>query len=275
MAKYRTIKPEFWDDEKIAKLPYPCRLFYIGLWNYADDYGVFINNQTLLKSKIFPYDENLRVSEVKSWIDALVDSRRLVPVSHNGESYYVIRKFRSHQVIDKRFERSILPVDVIESFISQSDSKSCEFKNIPDNSHSENTQSTHCENDGSSGIGIGSVSVSGIGSGIGSNSACACVGENFEDFWNLYQKKVGNKDKLLKKWDNLSESEIKLIFIHVPKYVLSTPDPKFRKNPETYLNNKSWFDEIIESKSNGKYNGSGKSPLSTDDIVGRVEKIVQ
>jgi hypothetical protein len=39
---------------------------------------------------------------------------------------------------------------------------------------------------------------------------------------------------------------------HVAKYKQAQPDKKFRKNPETYLNNKSWNDEIIGT--NGKQN---------------------
>ena len=38
------------------------------------------------------------------------------------------------------------------------------------------------------------------------------------------------------------------IFETLPEYVNSTPDKKFRKNPETYLNNCSWNDEIIQIK---------------------------
>ena len=90
MARIRTIKPEFWEDEKIGKLPIPCRLFFIGCWNFADDFGVIKGNAALLKSQIFPYDENLRVSEIKKWIDALVDARMLVPIIHAEESYYFI-----------------------------------------------------------------------------------------------------------------------------------------------------------------------------------------
>ena len=46
---------------------------------------------------------------------------------------------------------------------------------------------------------------------------------------------------------------MELLFIHVPKYVLSTPDKKYRKAPTTYLNNKSFNDEIIISNGqNGK-----------------------
>lgn len=117
MARIRTIKPEFWDDEKIASLPMPCRLFYIGCWNFADDCGVIRANASLLKSKIFPYDDNLRVSEVQKWIDALVKARMLVPVSYKDESYYVIRTFRSHQKFDPRYVKNIIPSDLVDEVL--------------------------------------------------------------------------------------------------------------------------------------------------------------
>lgn len=93
MARIRTIKPSFWEDEKIARLPRACRLFYIGMWNQADDMGVIRGNPALLKSAIFPYDEDLRVSEVQKWIDALVNARMLIPITYKSESYYIIRTF--------------------------------------------------------------------------------------------------------------------------------------------------------------------------------------
>ncbi|MFK2216601.1 hypothetical protein ACIXJN_17830 [Bacteroides fragilis] len=120
MARIRTIKPEFWEDEKIGKLPIPCRLFFIGCWNFADDFGVIKGNAALLKSQIFPYDENLRVSEIKKWIDALVDARMLVPIIHAEESYYFIRTFRSHQVLDKRYDKSYIGKGIVKELISKS-----------------------------------------------------------------------------------------------------------------------------------------------------------
>ncbi len=70
----------------------------------------------------------------------------------------------------------------------------------------------------------------------------------FDDFWNLYDKKIGDKDKLAKKWLKIPQ-KIKLdIMEYVPKYKQSQPDKKYRKNPETFLNNKSWNDEIIAKK---------------------------
>ena len=72
---------------------------------------------------------------------------------------------------------------------------------------------------------------------------------NFLEFWNLYDKKVGDKEKVEKKFDLISEDERRLILYHLPKYKLSKPDKQYRKDPATYLNNKSWNDEIIMPKS--------------------------
>lgn len=69
----------------------------------------------------------------------------------------------------------------------------------------------------------------------------------FEKFWNEYDKKVGEKIKVFNKWKVLPDSDKLKILEHIPKYKLSQPDKKYRKNPETYLNNKSWNDEIIEN----------------------------
>lgn len=67
----------------------------------------------------------------------------------------------------------------------------------------------------------------------------------FDDFWDLYDKKVGDKTKLKKKWAKLTDESRKLIIDYIPKYIKSQPDKKFRLNPETFFNNKSWLDEII------------------------------
>jgi len=75
--------------------------------------------------------------------------------------------------------------------------------------------------------------------------------EEFERWWKLYDKKVGDKKKLLVKWGKIPKREKDAVFGHTKLYVEATPDKKFRKDPQTYLNNKSWNDEIID---NGKNN---------------------
>jgi len=66
----------------------------------------------------------------------------------------------------------------------------------------------------------------------------------FDKFWDLYEKKI-SRDKCFNKFSKLSNEDITLIMNFLPKYKQATPDKKFRKNPETFLNNRSWNDEII------------------------------
>jgi hypothetical protein len=68
---------------------------------------------------------------------------------------------------------------------------------------------------------------------------------DFEFFWIEYDKKVGDKQKLIKKWNNLTDAEREKIMQYLPSYKQSVPDKQFRKNPETFFNNKSWNDEIV------------------------------
>jgi hypothetical protein len=68
---------------------------------------------------------------------------------------------------------------------------------------------------------------------------------SFDFFWNLYDKKIGDKSKLSKKWDKLKDEERQAAIDYIPKYKESQPEKQYRKNPETFLNNKSWNDELI------------------------------
>lgn len=68
---------------------------------------------------------------------------------------------------------------------------------------------------------------------------------DFYVVWNLYAKKVGNIKKLKSKWQRLSIQEQQQAVKHIPLYVQATPNKQYRKNFETYLNNKAWLDEII------------------------------
>jgi len=73
---------------------------------------------------------------------------------------------------------------------------------------------------------------------------------DFEWFWNDYDKKVGDKQKLKKKWNKLTDEERQNAMNYIDLYKQSVPDKQFRKNPETFLNNKSWNDEIIRTTPN-------------------------
>lgn len=79
--------------------------------------------------------------------------------------------------------------------------------------------------------------------------------KEFDSFWDIYDKKTG-KDKCFKKWLRLKDSDVELIFSNIEKYIESTPDKKYRKDPLTYLNGQHWNDEIEVKKKRITYDAS-------------------
>ena len=67
----------------------------------------------------------------------------------------------------------------------------------------------------------------------------------FDNIWNLYDKKVGCKDKIRKKWNSMSKADRKAATEYVPLYVIATENKKYRKNFQTFLNQRCWEDELI------------------------------
>lgn len=67
----------------------------------------------------------------------------------------------------------------------------------------------------------------------------------FELFWEAYDKKVG-KEKSEGLWKSIKDPDKELIMQYIPKYKKAQPTKKFRKDPQTFLRNRCWNDEIIE-----------------------------
>lgn len=78
----------------------------------------------------------------------------------------------------------------------------------------------------------------------------------FEKFWELYDKKVG-RPKAEQKWNKLKLEEQQAILEYIPKYKISQPNKTYRKNPETFFNNRSWEDELV-SDDKGENKGMWK-----------------
>lgn len=68
MSRIRSIKPEFWSDQKVAQLSHSCAAFFIGLWNFCDDEGKCEDSpaQLALRMPIF------RREDISRWIKQLV-----------------------------------------------------------------------------------------------------------------------------------------------------------------------------------------------------------
>lgn len=87
----------------------------------------------------------------------------------------------------------------------------------------------------------------------------------FERAWDLYDKKVGDKDTLKKKWNSMSKKNRKAAIEYIPLYVISKPDKQFRKNFQTFLNQKGWKDELI---------GATPPPAVTNENPSEISQLI-
>ena len=97
MSRIRTIKPEFWSDEKISEVSRDARLLFIGMWNYADDYGNIERSAKQMKARIFPYDE----IDCEILLNELITVGLVIEYSVMERKYLHVRNFTTHQKIDK------------------------------------------------------------------------------------------------------------------------------------------------------------------------------
>jgi hypothetical protein len=98
MARIRSIKPEFWTDEKIVKLTPLARLLFIGLWNFADDYGRMKFSPLTIKLQILPLDSTDGSAE----LGELRRERMIQIYQVEGVEYLQVVNFEEHQKVDKR-----------------------------------------------------------------------------------------------------------------------------------------------------------------------------
>src|SRR6185369_10598356 len=101
MARIRTIKPDFWTHEKVLGLSPLARLMFIGMWNFADDYGRMDYAPRSIKARIFPTDDTVTVESVKSMLGELSSQDLIIVYSAKDREYLEITGWE-HQRIDKR-----------------------------------------------------------------------------------------------------------------------------------------------------------------------------
>ncbi len=97
MARIRTIKPEFWTDERVGEVSPNARLLFIGTWNFADDHGGIDRSAKQLKAQVFPYDP----IDCEPLVQELLGVGLLVEYEANGKKYLHIKGFAQHQKVEK------------------------------------------------------------------------------------------------------------------------------------------------------------------------------
>ncbi len=90
----------------------------------------------------------------------------------------------------------------------------------------------------------------------------------FDEFWDMYGKKRG-RPKCETLWKKLSGVDVGLIFDNLPSYILSEPDKQYRKDPERWLKNECWNDEVINDE---RFNGNNKGTVKKLSAYERVKQ---
>ena len=98
MSRIRTIKPDFWTDEKIVDMSAMSRLLFIGLWNFADDEGKMQYSPKKIKMQILPSDNIICESLLEE-----IESFGLIQIyAVENSEYIIVCNFSKHQKVDKR-----------------------------------------------------------------------------------------------------------------------------------------------------------------------------
>ncbi len=100
MARIRTIKPEFWSNERVMCCSRGSRLLFIGLWNFADDTGRLRDSAKSIRAQIFPGDDDVNSEIVRGMIDELSSNGLVNKYEVDGEGYLEITGW-NHQRIDR------------------------------------------------------------------------------------------------------------------------------------------------------------------------------
>jgi len=93
MSRIRTIKPSFFLDEGLAKLPALDRIVFAGLWTQADKAGLMEDRPPRLRVQILPYDDG----NFDAILQRLHDAGFIHRYAVNGVNLLRVNNFSKHQ----------------------------------------------------------------------------------------------------------------------------------------------------------------------------------
>jgi hypothetical protein len=96
MARNRTVKPAFFDDETLGGTAVASRLLFISCWLEADDEGLLRWTAPSLKAAAFKYDD-FTTADVTGFMRQLTAASRVITYSVNDQQYGWIPTFVKHQ----------------------------------------------------------------------------------------------------------------------------------------------------------------------------------
>lgn len=229
------IREAYLTSESVAALDGLSERFYFRLLLLVDDYGRFYANPLILRNMAFPAHGDITTKHITTWLQNCIEQGLVYKYHHEGKDYLMVPKTGQKPRSESKFPDP--PENIAEHCKTLFDiEKQCSPSNTISNT----------------------ISITNTNNILSENIAETESIFSFDEFWNAYGKKVGNA-KCKKMYAKISEQEREKIKAHVPQYVASTPDKKYRKDPQTYLNNKCWNDEIICNVSNNMISRSSNT----------------
>lgn len=103
------IHTSIWASGQFSKLSQGARLTFIGIITLGDDDGRLKGSPSLIRSQLYPYDEDIKVANVATWIKEIIAQKLVVEYEIEDEPYLYHPKWEDYQNIreDRRRESHI------------------------------------------------------------------------------------------------------------------------------------------------------------------------
>ncbi|MGG7510875.1 hypothetical protein [Plantibacter sp. YIM 135249] len=232
MARIRTIKPEFWDSPGTAAASLRGRLFFIALWNWADDWGVGTGNPKQLIGFAFPNDDDVTAADFPRLRTEVADCYGVVWYDVDSRPYYAIPSWDQHQKNERRANRRNPTPD--QGIIADTETRGSSV-------HERGTSAPGTEEQGNRGTG----EQRNRGTDTPAPSALTNA---FETAWPHWPKKVERKPALEKfkvaarKFPDVSE--LVAVVIRFGDAYAATTETRFVPALGVWLSKERWTDEL-------------------------------
>lgn len=213
MAERRMFAKTIVDSDAFLDMPLSTQALYFHLSMRADDDG-FINNAKKIQRMLGCSDDDLKILLAKNFI---------IPFE-NGVC--VVKHWRVHNYLrSDRYKPTVYTELKDKLSIKGNGGYTMDTDGIPNGNQMETQYRLGKDR-------------------LGKDKDIPVI-VGFDDFWNLYDKKVG-KPNAQKEWAKakIDGNLLKTVLEQAKKYAQTT-EKKFRKDPERWIKYRGWEDEII------------------------------
>lgn len=283
MARTRSIKPAFFDNETLGDLPPLTRLLFIGLWCIADREGRLEDKPRRIKKILLGYDD-IDAEGTDSMLQSLHDSGFICRYSMGEERYIEVVNFTKHQNPHVKEKASVIPPPQDLYTTNETGYGGANQQNTrqaPDKHQTSTIQATpitvnRLPSTGNLPPGIREAHEETCAAAEqteeSKKEAQTLLQKRFDLFWAAYPKKVGKKDALKAFKNAKVDSELFDKIMTAIGRARTTDqwqrdNGRYIPNPSTWLNQGRWDDEYKEANTNGEYRSiagtNGQEPAAT------------